>query len=43
MGLIMETSMGQDGLVRSVKIRTKSNTIVRPITKVVFLEGSHYV
>jgi hypothetical protein len=40
LGLVVETFMGRDGLVRSVRIRTKSNTLVRPITKIVLLEGS---
>ena len=40
MGLVVETSLGRDGLVRSAKIKTKSSVLVRPITKLVFLEGS---
>ena len=42
LGLITEAHQSEDGLVRSVKIRTKSTCLVRPITKVVLLEGSAY-
>ena len=42
MGLVVETSLGRDGLVRSAKIKTKSSVLVKPITKLVFLEGSCY-
>ena len=40
MGLVTEVNTGHDGLVRSVKIKTKSTYLVRPISKVVLLEGS---
>jgi len=40
MGLVQEVFKGGDGLVRSVKVRTKSTTLVRPIVKCVLLEAS---
>ena len=40
MGLIIDTNVGNDGLVRSVKLKTKSTTLVRPIHKLVLLEGA---
>ena len=40
MGIIQEVFPGDDGLVRSVRIRTKSNVLKRPIVKIVLLEGS---
>ncbi len=40
LGLVIGTNVGRDGLVRSVRLRTKSSKdLVRPITKVVFLEA----
>ena len=36
---VTETYPGKDGLVRSVRIRTKNTQLVRPITKLVMLEG----
>ena len=39
LGIVVDVTQGRDGLVRSVKIRTKSTILVRPITKVVLLEG----
>lgn len=39
LGLVLETTSGRDGLVRSAKLRTKSTVLVRPITKLVLLEG----
>ena len=39
LGIIVQTMEGRDGLVRSVKVRTKSSVFTRPITKVVLLEG----
>ena len=38
MALIVETRHGGDGLVRSIKLKSKVNIITRPITKVVPLE-----
>jgi transposase InsO family protein len=40
LALVLDVNEGRDGLVRSVKVRTKSNVFVRPITKVVKLEMS---
>ena len=42
MGLVEDTKVGRDGLVRSARIRTKSTHLVRPITKLVMLESAHY-
>ena len=42
LGLVEGISVGRDGMVRSAKIRTKTSTLVRPITKLVMLEGVHY-
>lgn len=39
-GLVTHVKVGSDGLVRSVQVRTKATELVRPVTKVVFLEGS---
>ena len=39
MGLVQEVQTGQDGLVRAAKVKTKSTVFVRPITKLVLLEG----
>ena len=39
LGLVVDVTLGRDGLVRSVKVKTKSTYLVRPITKVVLLEG----
>ena len=38
LGLVVEVNKGCDGLVRAVKVKTKSTTLLRPITKVVLLE-----
>ena len=43
LGLVIDTSIGRDGLVRSVKVKTKSTQLVRPVTKLVLLEGSNNV
>jgi len=40
MGIVQEVYPGTDGLVRSVKIKTKVTELVRPIVKIVLLEGS---
>ena len=40
MGLVVDINMGRDNLVRSVKVKTKSTTLVRPVTKVILLEGA---
>jgi len=39
LGLIIETYPGPDGLVRSVKLRTKDGELTRPITKLCLLEA----
>ena len=39
LGIVVDAVQGRDGLVRSVKLRTKATTLVRPVTKVVLLEG----
>jgi hypothetical protein len=39
MGRVVETYPGQDGRVRSVKVKTKISQLVRPITKVCLLEA----
>ena len=38
LGLVVEVKHGRDGLVRTVHIKTRSTTLVRPITKIVLLE-----
>ena len=40
--LVKEISMGRDGLVRSVKVKTATTELVRPITKLLVLEGAWY-
>ena len=40
LGLVIHVNKGRDGLVRSVRLKTKSSVLVRPITKVVLLEES---
>ena len=42
LGLVDETKIGRDGLVRSAEIRCRTGQYVRPITKLVLLEGVHY-
>ena len=39
---VKEVNVGRDGLVRSARLLTKTSELVRPITKLVFLEGAHY-
>ena len=39
LGIVVDVMHSRDGLVRSVKVKTKSTVLVRPITKVVLLEG----
>ena len=41
LGLVVEVYKSDDDLVRSIKVKTKSSQFVRPVTKAVFLEGSH--
>ena len=38
LGVVVEVCEGRDGLVRSVKVKTRSTVLVRPITKVVLIE-----
>ena len=40
LGLITGVKEGRDGLVRSATVKTKSTSLVRPVTKMVFIEGS---
>lgn len=40
MGRVIQTKQGADGLVREAKVKTKSTVLTRPVTKLVFLEGS---
>lgn len=39
-GLVREVFSGSDGLIRSAKVKTKATELVRPIVKIVILEGS---
>ena len=39
MGIVKEVYPGVDGLVRSVKVKTRVTELVRPIVKIVKLEG----
>ena len=39
MGLIVEVKEGRDKLIRTVKVKTKSTVLIRPVSKVVKLEG----
>ena len=39
LGRVTETYTGRDGLTRSVKVRTINGEVVRPITKLLLLEG----
>ncbi|MCP3679961.1 MAG: transposase family protein, partial [Gammaproteobacteria bacterium] len=38
MGIVEEVKLGRDGLVRVVKVKTNTTTLIRPISKVVALE-----
>ena len=38
MGLVIEAKVGRDNLVRTVRVKTKSSELVRPVTKIVMLE-----
>ena len=42
LGLVKDISVGRDGLVRSVRVKTATTEFVRPITKLVVLEGALY-
>ena len=39
LGRVLEVTQGRDGLVRSCKVETRGKILVRPITKLVMLEG----
>ena len=39
LAIVKEVMIGRDGMVRSVKLRTTKNELVRPITKIVLLEA----
>jgi len=39
MGVVTEIKLSQDQLVRSVRVKTKSSTFLRPLSKIVLLEG----
>ena len=39
LGIVTDTKLGHDGLVRSATVRTRSSEFDRPITKLVHLEG----
>ena len=41
LGLVVEVNEGRDGLVRSASLKTKMSYQVRPITKLVLLQGVH--
>ena len=38
MGIVVDVNQGRDNLVRSVRLKTKSGELLRPITKLVQLE-----
>ena len=40
LALVEDVKEGRDGLVRSLRLKTKSTILVRPVTKVVLLEGA---
>ena len=40
LGLVIETNVGRDNLVRSVRLKTRSTELVRSITKLLLLEGN---
>ena len=39
LGVVMEVHVGRDELVRSARVRTSTSQLVRPVTKLVLLEG----
>jgi hypothetical protein len=39
LAVVREVSIGRDGKVRSVRVRTRASELVRPITKLIMLEG----
>ena len=40
LGIVIEINKGQDGLVRSCKLKTRLSQVTRPITKLCMLEAS---
>ena len=40
LALVVDATPGRDGLVRSVRLRTRTTELVRPITKVILLESA---
>jgi len=38
LGLVIEVKEGRDKLVRTVRVKTKSTVLVRPVSKIVKLE-----
>ena len=41
--LVSDVKKGRDNLVRSVSLRSRGKTYVRPVSKVIFLEGRDVV
>ena len=41
MGLVTKVRESRDGLVRTASVKTKATELVRPVTKLVLLEGDH--
>ena len=39
LALVSDVTKGRDGMVRSVKVKTRTSVLVRPITKIILLEG----
>ena len=39
LGLVIQVKEGRDKLIRTVKVKTKSTVLVRPVSKVVKIEG----
>ena len=39
LGLVVDVKVGRDNLIRTVKVKTKSTELIRPVSKVVKLEG----
>lgn len=40
MALVTDVNIGRDGLVRSARVKTRTSTFVRPVTKLVLLESA---
>ena len=39
LGRILEAEPGDDGVVRKVKLKTKNSVLMRPVSKLCWLEG----